>query len=79
MIILWILLGLICYLGPVILMFYSYSLELKDIKTIVTIGDVWNYTDEEMLAFTFMPIVGFFIGFYYIFKIIFYKIKDIQI
>lgn len=79
MIILWILLGLICYLGPVVLMFYAYSLELKDKRKIVTIGDLWNYVDGDMLSFTFMPVVGFFIGFYYIFKIIFCKIKDIQI
>ena len=79
MIILWILLGLVCYLGPIILMFYAYSLELKDRRNVVTIGDVWKYTDEEMLTFTFMPIIGFFMGFYCIFKIIFYKIKDIQI
>lgn len=79
MIILWILLGLICYLGPVVLMFYAYSLELKDKRKIVTIGDLWNYVDGEMFAFTFMPVIGFFMGFYYIFKIIFYKIKDIQI
>lgn len=79
MIILWILLGLVCYLGPVILMFYSYTLELKDIKTTVTIGDVWNYTDGDEMSFTFMPIVGLFFGFYYIFKIVFYKTKDIQI
>lgn len=79
MIILWILLGIICYFGPIILMFYAYGLELKDKRTIVTVGDVWNYIDDEMNAFTFTPIVGFFIGFYYIFKIIFYKIKDVQI
>lgn len=79
MIILWILLGLICYLGPIFLMFYAYSLELKDIKTTVTIGDVWKYTDEEMFPFTFTPVIGFVMGFYYIFKIIFYKIKDVKI
>lgn len=79
MIILWILLGLICYFGPIILMFYAYSVELKDKRKVVTIGDVWNYADEEMFAFTFTPVIGFIMGFYYIFKIIFYKIKDIKI
>ena len=79
MIILWILLGLICYLGPILLMFYAYGLELKDKRKIVTIGDIWNYSDEEMVAFTFIPIIGFFMGFYYTFKIVFYKIKDIQV
>ena len=79
MIILWILLGLICYFGPIILMFYAYSLELKDKRKVVTVGDVWNYTDGDEMLFTFMPIVGLFFGFYYIFKIVFYKTKDIQI
>ena len=79
MIILWILLGLICYFGPILLMFYAYGVELKDKRKIVTIGDIWNYADEEMVAFTFVPIIGFFVGFYYIFKIVFYKIKDIQV
>ena len=79
MIIFWILLGLIGYFGPIILMFYAYSLELKDKRKVVTIGDVWNYADEEMFAFTFTPLIGFFVGFYYIFKVIFYKIKYIQI
>jgi hypothetical protein len=60
-------------------MFYTYSIELKDKRKVVTIGDVWNYADEEMFAFTFAPIIGFVMGFYYVFKIIFYKIKDIQI
>ena len=78
MIILWILLGLICYFGPIILMFYAYSLELKDKRKIVTVGDVWNYTDDDVWL-TFTPIAGLFMGVYYIFKIIFYKIKDIQI
>ncbi len=79
MIILWILLGLIGYFGPIILMFYTYGLELKDKRKVVTIGDVWNYADEEMFAFTFTPVIGFFMGFYYIFKIVFYKTKDIKI
>lgn len=79
MIIFWILLGLICYFGPIILMFYATMLELKDRRNVVTIGDVWNYTDGDEISFTFMPIVGLFFGFYYISKIIFYKIKDIQI
>ena len=59
-------------------MFYAYSLELKDKRKIVTIGDVWDYAEDD-LWLTFTPITGFFMGFYYIFKIIFYKIKDIQI
>ncbi len=79
MIIFWILLGLIGYIGPIVLMFYAYSVELKDKRKVVTIGDVWNYTDEEMIAFTFTPVIGFFVGFYYIFKVVFYKIKYIQI
>lgn len=78
MIILWILLGLICYFGPIILMFYAYSLELKDKRKIVTIGDVWNCAGDD-LWLIFIPIAGLFMGVYYIFKIIFYKIKDIQI
>lgn len=79
MIILWILLGLICYFGPIILMFYAYGVELKNKRKIVTIGDIWDYADEELFGFTYVPIIGFFMGFYYIFKIIFYKIKDIEI
>ena len=79
MIMFWILLGLIGYFGPIILMFYAYSLELKDKRKVVTVGDVWNYTDGDEMSFTFMPIVGLFFGFYYIFKIVFYKTKDIQI
>lgn len=78
MIILWILLGLICYFGPIILMFYAYSLELKDKRKIVTVGDVWNYAGDN-LCLTFTPIAGLFMGVYSIFKIIFYKIKDIEI
>ena len=79
MVLVWILLGMIGYFGPIILMFYAYSVELKDKRKVVTIGDVWKYADEEMFAFTFTPVIGFFVGFYYIFKIIFYKIKDIKI
>lgn len=79
MIVVWILLGMIGYFGPIILMFYAYSVELKDKRKVVTIGDVWNYIDEEMCAFTFTPVIGFFVGFYYIFKVIFYKIKDIKL
>ena len=79
MIVVWILLGLICYFGPIILMFYAYSLELKDCRTIVTIGDVCNYIDDELIVFTFTPGIGLFFGFYYLFNVIFYKIKDIQI
>ena len=79
MILVWILLGMIGYFGPIILMFYAYSVELKDKRKVVTIGDVWNYVDEEMVTFTFTPVIGFFIGFYYIFKVIFYKIKDIKL
>ena len=79
MIVVWILLGMIGYFGPVILMFYAYSVELKDKRKVVTIGDVWNYIDEEMCAFTFTPVIGFFVGFYYIFKVIFYKIKDVKL
>lgn len=79
MIVVWILLGMIGYFGPIILMFYAYSVELKDRRKVVTIGDVWNYIDEEMCAFTFTPVIGFFVGFYYIFKVIFYKIKDIKL
>jgi hypothetical protein len=79
MIIFWILLGLVCYIGPIILMFYAYSLELKDKRTIVTIGDVWSWVDEEIAALTFTPAIGLFMCFYYIFKIVFYKIKNIQI
>lgn len=79
MVLVWILLGMIGYFGPIILMFYAYSVELKDKRNVVTIGDVCKYADEEMFAFTFIPVIGFFIGFYYIFKVIFYKIKDIQI
>lgn len=79
MVLVWIILGMIGYFGPIILMFYAYSVELKDKRKVVTIGDVWNYIDEEMCAFTFTPVIGFFVGFYYIFKVIFYKIKDIQI
>ena len=59
MIVVWILLGMIGYFGPVILMFYAYSVELKDKRKVVTIGDVWNYADEEMVAFTFTPVIGF--------------------
>ena len=79
MVLVWILLGMIGYFGPIILMFYAYSVELKDKRKVVTIGDVWKYADEEMVTFTFTPVIGFFVGFYYIFKVIFYKIKDIQI
>lgn len=79
MVLVWILLGMVGYFGPVILMFYAYSVELKDKRKVVTIGDVWNYIDEEMCAFTFTPVIGFFVGFYYIFKVIFYKIKDIKL
>ena len=79
MIVVWILLGLISYIGPIVIMFYGCGLELKDKRKIVTIGDVWNYANEELVGFTFIPVVGLFCGFYYIFKIIFYKIKDIQI
>ena len=79
MVLVWIILGMIGYFGPIILMFYAYSLELKDKRKIVTIGDVWNYTDDEMIAFTFTPGIGLFCGFYYLFKVIFYKIKDIQL
>ena len=75
MIILWILLSLACYLGPVILMFYAYSVELKDKRKVVTIGDLWNYVDGEMLLFTLTPVIGFFVGFYYIFKSFFIKLK----
>lgn len=78
MIIFWILLGLVGYFGPIILMFYAYSLELKDRRNVVTIGDVWNCAvDDLWLIFT--PIAGLFMGVYCIFKIIFYKTKDIQI
>lgn len=79
MVLVWVILGMIGYFGPVILMFYAYSVELKDKRKVVTIGDVWNYIDEEMCAFTFTPVIGFFVGFYYIFKVIFYKIKDIKL
>ena len=79
MVLVWIILGMIGYFGPIILMFYAYSVELKDKRKVVTIGDVWNYTDEEMVAFTFTPVIGFFVGFYYIFKVIFYKIKDVKL
>jgi hypothetical protein len=79
MVLVWIILGMIGYFGPVILMFYAYSVELKDKRKVVTIGDVWNYIDEEMCAFTFTPVIGFFVGFYYIFKVIFYKIKDVKL
>ena len=79
MVLVWIILGMIGYFGPIILMFYAYSVELKDKRKVVTIGDVWKYTDEEMVAFTFTPVIGFFVGFYYIFKVIFYKIKDVKL
>lgn len=79
MVLVWILLGMIGYFGPIILMFYAYSVELKDRRSRVTIGDVWDYIDEEMVAFTFIPGIGLFCGFYCLFKVIFYKIKDIQI
>ena len=79
MVLVWILLGMIGYFGPIILMFYAYSVELKDKRKVVTIGDVWNYVDGDMVAFTFTPVIGFFVGFYYIFKVIFYKIKDIKL
>ena len=79
MVLVWILLGMVGYFGPIILMFYAYSVELKDKRKVVTIGDVWNYIDEEMCAFTFTPVIGFFVGFYYIFKVIFYKIKDVKL
>lgn len=79
MIILWILLGIIGYFGPIVLMFYAYSLELKDNRKVVTIGDVWDYANEELIGFTFTPGIGLFCGFYYFFKVIFYKTKDIQI
>lgn len=79
MVLVWIILGVIGYFGPIILMFYAYSVELKDRRNVVTIGNVWDYIDEEMCAFTFTPVIGFFVGFYYIFKVIFYKIKDIKL
>lgn len=79
MIVVWILLGMIGYFGPIILMFYAYSVELKDHRSVVVIGDVWSYVDEEIAALTFTPGIGLFMCLYYIFKIIFYKIKDIQI
>lgn len=79
MIVVWILLGMIGYFGPVILMFYANMLELKDKRRVVTVGDVWEYADAELVEFTFTPIIGFFMGFYYIFKILFYKTKNIQL
>lgn len=78
-VVIWILLGMIGYFGPVILMFYANMLELKDKRRVVTVGDVWEYADEELVGFTFTPIIGFFMGFYYIFRIFFYKTKNIQL
>lgn len=79
MIIIWILLGIIAYFGPIVLMFWSYSLELKDRRSKVTIGDVWDVLEEEIIAFTFFPGIGFFFGIWFIIKAIAYKFKDIEI
>ena len=79
MIVVWILLGVIGYFGPIILMFYSSLVELKERRTVVTVGDVWKNVDDFLMLCTLVPIVSVFFGIYYAFRILFFKTKNIEL
>ena len=79
MVIIWIILGIVLWIVPIIIIFWGMKQELLSKGKKVTLGTIYDYFEPECVAFAFIPVVNLIMAAVFGIGGLFAKYKDLEL